>query len=621
MINKLSFFILGIIAFVSCRNESDIHKKSSYLSEQCNSVDTIISEIGANPNLYEPKVLSRALIRFYYGSQKEKAKSLLYKWKSHEKLGTNSPYYEYLLNDLGYFNLWEGHLDSTAYYINQRENYVVQDTWNVFSFINLKGSYHYVQGSFEEAKKIFLQGYILAKNQNVNRYIEQFSVNLGAIAFQQNQYGTAAKYFSSAYSILKQEKRKNIVLINNLAASLLYDNNYIKAREIISELEIELNSEKNDYNGVLAKINYANILLETESAAAAKKVIYGLNLEEVHESLQGELTISLFKIIERENWKELDAFIERHEKVIRQNLPLIIKKFGSAIKNLIKIDPKYYQTLGIHKIDTSQLSDPKSQYNYHKIQTLHFEQNGNFNNAFNSMKAAAKAIELYTVISDSTKFADINNNLKLIDLEDQLATRNIELIHTKTENNKNRIIITLMIASLIVLSTLAFFIFQNRNQKIKNAELEILNKTQETEFLEREARLNSRITSLSKIIIDKSRFLAETIKQGPYSNEPEIFTVQKELEQLSLIDHAVNAESANEIFESKPKYLGLPVFKDLNETQQRILTLSIEDYKAKEIATALNLSYAYVRNVQTKLRKLLTPYNLKNFKDIKSLKV
>ena len=353
MINKLFLFIIGVISFVSCRNETDIHKKSSYLSEQCNSVDTIISEIGANPNLYEPKVLSRALIRFYYGSQKEKAKSLLYKWKSHEKLSTNSPYYEYLLNDLGYFNLWEGHLDSTAYYINQRENYVVQDTWNVFSFINLKGSYHYVQGSFEEAKKIFLQGYILAKNQNVNRYIEQFSVNLGAIAFQQNQYGTAAKYFSSAYSILKQEKRKNIVLINNLAASLLYDNNYIKAREIISELEIELNSEKNDYNGVLAKINYANILLETESAAAAKKVIYGLNLEEVHESLQGELTISLFKIIERENWKELDAFIEKHEKVILQNLPLIIKKFGSALKNLIKISPQYYQTLGINKIDTS----------------------------------------------------------------------------------------------------------------------------------------------------------------------------------------------------------------------------------------------------------------------------
>ena len=610
---------MGILVFVSCQNESEIHKKSTYLSEQCNSVDSIISEIGANPDLYEPKVLSRALIRFYYGSHQDKAKSLLYRWKNHEKLNTNSPYYEYLLTDLGYYNLWEGNLDSTAYYINQRENHVVQDTWNVFSFINLKGSYHYVKGSFEDAKKIFLQGYILAKNQNVNRYIEQFSVNLGAIAFQQNQYGTAAKYFTSAYSILRQEKRKNIVLINNLAASLLYDNNQIKAREIMSELKTELNSDKNDYNVVLAKINYSNILLETESVLAAKKVIYGLNIEEVHESLQGELTISLLKIIEKENWIELDAFIKRHEKIIQKNLPLIIKKFGSSLKNLLKIKPYYYTTLRINEIDTSHLNDPLSLYHFHNIQTLNFEQKGNFKNAYNSIKEAAQAIELYTVISDSTKFADINNNLKLIDLEDQLNTRNIELIHTKNENNKNRIIIGLMIASLIVLTSLAFFIFQNRNQKIKNAELELVNKSQETEFLEREARLNSRITNLSKIIIDKSKFLAETIKQGPYSNEPEIHAVQKELEQLSLIDVAVNIQAANEIFETQPSYLQFNAFKDLNETQSRILVLSVENYRAKEIATSLNLSYAYVRNVQTKLRKILSTLNIENFRDVKDL--
>ena len=226
---------------------------------------------------------------------------------------------------------------------------------------------------------------------------------------------------------------------------------------------------------------------------------------------------------------------------------------------------------------------------------------------------------MYTVISDSTKFADINNNLKLIDLEDQLNTRNIELIHTKNENNKNRIIIGLMIASLIVLTSLAFFIFQNRNQKIKNAELELVNKSQETEFLEREARLNSRITNLSKIIIDKSKFLAETIKQGPYSNEPEIHAVQKELEQLSLIDVAVNIQAANEIFETQPSYLQFNAFKDLNETQSRILVLSVENYRAKEIATSLNLSYAYVRNVQTKLRKILSTLNIENFRDVKDI--
>lgn len=80
---------------------------------------------------------------------------------------------------------------------------------------------------------------------------------------------------------------------------------------------------------------------------------------------------------------------------------------------------------------------------------------------------------------------------------------------------------------------------------------------------------------------------------------------------------AVNLQAANEIFETKVEYLEFSAFKELNETQQRILVLSVENYKAKEIATTLNLSYAYVRNVQTKLRKILNSLNIESFKDVK----
>ena len=95
--------------------------------------------------------------------------------------------------------------------------------------------------------------------------------------------------------------------------------------------------------------------------------------------------------------------------------------------------------------------------------------------------------------------------------------------------------------------------------------------------------------------------------------------VQRELEQLSKIDNAVNIQAAHEIFEAKMEYLEFSDFKELNETQKRILVLSVENYRAKEIALALNLSYPYVRNVQTKLRKILHSLNLANFSDVKGL--
>jgi DNA-binding CsgD family transcriptional regulator len=53
-----------------------------------------------------------------------------------------------------------------------------------------------------------------------------------------------------------------------------------------------------------------------------------------------------------------------------------------------------------------------------------------------------------------------------------------------------------------------------------------------------------------------------------------------------------------------------PGFNDLNKTEQRVLALTMELYRPKEVANVLGVSTQYVRNVKTRLKlKLNLPDN------------
>jgi hypothetical protein len=556
-------------------------------------------------------------VRFYFGEEKDKARKLITNWRNHPKLSVIDPYKAFLLIDLGYYYLWEENFDSSRHFITLREKLNVSDTWNTLSFISLKGSHAYLNKNPEEAKKIFLEGYTLAKKNNINLYIEQFSVNLGAIAFQQSQYGTAAKFFFSEYSIISKEKRKNPVLINNLAACLLQENKPAQAKKILNTLGEEKSTNNLSYTGILTKINLANANLLLNQTEEAKTYLLPLHISNIPESLQGGYLAIYLSLIKSNQWEDIDSFIATNGKYLIQNNEIILAKFGSSLQELINLNADYFYKLGLDKINPTELSSAQSKYFYFLIQADQFFKRNQIHEAYQSSLKANKALGNYTALSDSTKLSNINGNLKLLTIEDELKTRNIELEFTRNANSQKQIIIILLVIETIAFVLLGFYIYQNRNQKIQNAQLQLLNKTREAEFLAQESKLNSRITSISKIIVEKSRVLAETIKKGPYSNEPEIHAVQRELEQLSMIDNAVNIEAAHKIFETKYDYLEFSAFKELNETQKRILVLTVENYKAKEIAIALNLSYPYVRNVQTKLRKILKDLNLANFTDVK----
>lgn len=609
-------FILLSILLSFCGKTQKNKTLVDYYSNTCKSIDSIITFSENHPNYL--KALSNSVIRFYYSGDHSKARELLERAKNSEKIAKNPVAQQYQYSDWGFYYLWEQKYDSCKLQINQWQALNHTDTINHLIGIQLIGNYHYIINNLDSSRYYFSEGYRLSKFYTQESSTERFANNLGAIAFQSGLYATAASYFSEASLINKKSNKINAVLTNNLAACYLNESKIQLAYDLLKTLQNELDLKNNTYEGFLTRLNYLEALINLNQIEEAKTYIHAFQWDDIPKSLKGEYLVNVLNISKAENWKDLPSLFEKYQTDFAIYNTKLLHKFGNGLIDLYKINPKIY---GLLEIDNLEVVPDKLSMNalhfYYHLKSLESQKRGNVNEALVHILESNQSLVRYNKLTDSLKIVDTESKINFAELEDKFRLSQIELSHTKDINKQNKTIIILISILAVIFLGLGYYIYQNRNQKIKLAALELEAKTAETAFLVKEQRLNSRILSLSKIIIDKSKHLAETIKQGPYSNEPEIHAVRKELEQLSLIDAAVNLQAANEIFETKVEYLEFAAFKELNETQQRILVLSVENYKAKEIATALNLSYAYVRNVQTKLRKILNSLNIESFKEVK----
>jgi hypothetical protein len=588
------------------------------MAKECQSEDSIITFVGQNPN--ELKVLSNSIMRFYFSGDKETALRLLKTADKSKSIKSNPFFLNNHYSDWGYYYLWEGKLDSTAYYLNLWDGIPNQDPYNYLTILQLKGTYFYFKNRIDSAKYYFSEGYRLSKQEKNEPLQARFANNLGAIAFQASMYGTSSYYFSDAYRINSKNQLDNKMLTNNLAACYLNENDPKKAIELLRKLEDALVLGNNSYEGTLTKINYISALLSLNKIKDAKKIIENMFSEKIPEALQGELFILRLRYLQKNDFEDAQSFVLREAEKFKEFNSLILQKFGTGIIELYSRYPKIYQYLDL-KIGPERLNEfnSKTKHHYHKIRSLEYERKGLTQKALSELRYANESLREYNSITDSLKIADTRANIALVELEDQLNQSTKELNYSKRLNKQNRVSIILLALLIIILIGFGYFIYQNRTNKIRLAQLEIDSKSLEASFLEEEKRLNSRITSLSKIIIDKSKELAQKIKEGPYSNEPEIYNVQKELEQLSLINATVNTTSDLDILNQDHGFLKNAGFAKLNDTKKRVLILSVEQYKPKEIAATLGLSYAYVRNVQVELRKLIQQNGFSSFQELKLL--
>jgi hypothetical protein len=105
--------------------------------------------------------------------------------------------------------------------------------------------------------------------------------------------------------------------------------------------------------------------------------------------------------------------------------------------------------------------------------------------------------------------------------------------------------------------------------------------------------------------------ILNTIDTAPNKFKIGVTQIFKDFQFINPISEAENPKIANQIIQEKDDWnVQFPGFNDLNKTEQRVLALTMELYRPKEVANVLGVSTQYVRNVKTRLKlKLNLPDN------------
>ncbi len=162
--------------------------------------------------------------------------------------------------------------------------------------------------------------------------------------------------------------------------------------------------------------------------------------------------------------------------------------------------------------------------------------------------------------------------------------------------------------------------YKSKSIKLRKVQLENDKIVLAHTFKINEATLNKRIVDLSKIIISKSSEISSKIKKlNDEIKSEELQKTIKEIDsfkRIGLPSKESNVKLIPEDYQNLNAILISP--KTLSLTEKRILQLSINGVKTKEIANILSISNQYILNVRSKIKKNLTTQDFENWENLKA---
>lgn len=611
------------LLFICGCKEKKLPENINYYRNNCLNVDSIWNYFLNNKEQLTASFISHVEQRLFFAGKQDDVRKLLLYSTTYLKHNSDTKLADYQVLNEAYFYLWQQKLDSCFQKVLLLERNLTSDTSFILATDQLIGSYWFLMNELDSANSYFKKGYLFALNAKRDDYIQTFSLNLGALAFNKNFIGTAIYYFSKAYKLNVKHNTPNFMLNNNLSAALMTQKKYNEAEELLLKDTFNLSEKNLEYYGIISKLNFCCLKQEQHQWDIAENYLNSCPENKIPATVYNDWLFLKLRQIEHIEPNQAKVFYENNKLKFLNSIDYFLLKLGDVFVRQAAqypsiyndfVNPKYFPQ---GKVDSLNY---KSKYYYYMLVSEIGKSNGNYQVSSSFERKANIALAKNINISDSLKIEDISTNIALVQLSLKLDESEQNLILKNRQLANSWISIVFLFSAFSILILLGYFIIKNKAQRTKlaNALLEI--KSKEADYLEEEKRLNSKIHTMSKIIIQKSQTMAETIKKGPSFNSPEIKAVQKELEKLSRIESLVNNQNKVQIIERDFEFLwsNYEVLNELNETQKRILILSIEQFKPKEIAMSLNLSYPYVRNVQTALRKSLLDLKMKDFIDLKN---
>ena len=217
-------------------------------------------------------------------------------------------------------------------------------------------------------------------------------------------------------------------------------------------------------------------------------------------------------------------------------------------------------------------------------------------------------------LKDSLQDKDIENEIAQVELNHRISEKQKIINQAST---KNKFILIGLLCAVIVLVALLIvlrLILRNRKNSTQILELEKTMRENEIVVLQKEKELKEKTITLAQSVLVQVSKLSENIRNSSFSKDPQVLLLKQDLDRLSELSTSFSElDIQNDVAYSEFDYLfdKIPSLAPLNQTERKILILTIMGSRPKEIGSVLALNDQYVRNVKSKIKKLL-PEEMQN---------
>jgi hypothetical protein len=621
-----NYVILILVVLFSC-NKPVTKEEKLYYELECKNIDSLwryyqthggISEHGAelvnkvNASLAHPTTLDsgRKLIDLMEGHSKAKPEphflayfyamqSRLAWYKGNDSLG-NDWHYKWLS-----FESFATDMNVISHYLDL-------------------GNVEFSRSNFDSAIVHYRKALLRSQSSDDEFFRITILNNLGAAYFYTHLMSLASDCFAEVL-VLVEEKFRNDPTFNlsnhdltiiraNLMATLNQESNFSQAREVFAQHETDaLKPDVEPFAQQLFLLNHVYTLIKTNEIKLAETYLGRLkqdsilpNLLSFYIGLQGAVHA------EKENYEALKNLLTMNREWLMENLVADLSDFREILilaieKGLIQLD---YGSILAKYEEIRDEGDAFVNANFCHLLATILRQQGREIEAL-EWDLASRDFDLsFQNEVDEFKISDVRNKIELAKLKSEIRNKE-ELIKSAESRQKFLLgLVSISIAFLIAIGYLLLTLNKSRKQRLELLTLESEKQAQSIELLrlQNEKQMNSIMSS--NFAVKQLEHIIHKMREPNLLGNPLIVGFRQDLEQLLAVEFNVAMGSQGEAAETVEDYeylkIQFPLLAEWNETAFKILVLSVLENQPKEIAKLLSLNMQYVRNVRSKLKKMLS---------------
>ena len=613
---KMSLLMLWIFLMALGLNSCESPEKKMenlYYSQVCTNVDSIWQFFAEkNDPIHYVQSLCNAQSTFDRMGLQDSSAKLISLMEGLAQSTEDKRYlsYHYLNRAFHYLNY--GDLDSAwHYYMIQRKYAAFADDNNKLMSHNFAGCFYYNVGEVDSARTEFLSGYNLAKDVGDTIQLYGLALNTGTTYHDLSMFRVAAYYFSEAYSIGLRRKNVSLMLINNLVASLIAEEKFDRALELCEKNKEQYQKNPKDQGSILLKLNHCHILTTKGYLSRCSDILNYIEpalIPKVH--LPYYYSIVMNQKLKSGATADYVQFMDTLDDFIYQNQPESVVDMVGELSDAsdrglfsLNIDSlvDFYNDVVVKKWN------PSYQSKYASLIADVYKDQGKATLA--NLWETRKNANLAKLVSekDSLWQADIDEQLDQTMLKNAISDKKLEL---ERKNGRNKLLTSLLILFVIIICSLVFLFFlfvKNKKKRLSIIELENKLVSQELQMLRQEKELKENVVTLSQSVLQQVSQLSFRLRHASFAKEPDAIAIRQDMDRLNqLSETLVEPKLSEEVYESYDYIFENHIeLQSLNATEKRILILTILGNRPKEIGALLNLNDQYIRNVKSKIKKLL----------------